>query len=83
MRVTLGGGSSSFLLPEAGFTASHLLYGHVGKVTQGVSWDVEVGCYWLLSSLVLDVTAVSIEVDIEGVLRFSHIRTASCISCTR
>ena len=58
------------LLPEAGVPASHLLYGHDGKVTQGVSRDVEVGCYWLLSSLVL---AVSIEADMEGVLCFSHV----------
>ena len=58
---------------EAGVPASHLLYGHDGKVTQGVSQDVEVGRYWLLSSLVLDVTAVSIEADLEGVLCFSRI----------
>ena len=46
MRVTLDGGSNSFL-SEAGIPASHLLYGHDG---QGESRDVEVGRYWLLSS---------------------------------
>ena len=60
------------LLPEAGVPASHLLYGLDGKVTQGESQAVEVGRYWLLSSLVLDVTAVSIEADMEGVLCFSY-----------
>ena len=62
------------LLPEAGVPASHLLYGHDGKVSR----DVEVGCYWLLSSLVLDVTVVSIE---PGSVFLP--RTASCISCIR
>ena len=38
-----------------------------------MSWDVEVGCYWFLSTCVLDVTMVTIEADVEGVLCLSHI----------
>ena len=38
-----------------------------------MSRDVEVGSYWFLCSILFDVTAVSVEVDMEGILCFSHV----------
>ena len=61
------------LLPEIGVTASHLFCDQDGEVTQGMSQDVEVGSYWFLCSVTFDVTAVSIEADMAGILCFSHI----------
>ena len=61
------------LLPEATVPASHLFYDQDGEITQGMPWDVEVGIYWFLCSIILDVTAVSIEADVERILCFSHI----------
>ena len=70
------------LLPEVGVLALHLLNHHDGEVVCRVARGVEVGCYWFLEPLVMNVTAMSIEADVEGILCFSHIATASCISCT-
>jgi len=61
------------LLPEVGVFALHLLNHHDGEVVYRVARGVEVGCYWFLELLVADVTAMSIEADVEGILRFSHV----------
>ena len=73
------------ILPEIGVTASHLFCDQDGEVTQGMSRDVEVGSYWFLCSVTFDVTAVSIEADMAGILCFSHscflhlLHSISCI----
>ena len=61
------------LLPEVGVFALHLLNHHDGEVVCRVARGVEVGCYWFLEPLVADVTAMSIEADVEGILCFSHV----------
>ena len=61
------------LLPKAGVPAPHLLYDHDGEVVQGVARSVEVGCYWLICAFMFDITSMSIEADVEGVQRLSHI----------
>jgi len=53
------------LLPEVGVLALHLLNHHDGEVVCRVAWGVEVGCYWFLEPLVTDVTAMSVEADVE------------------
>ena len=72
--VTSSGGSSSS--PSSSWVrghTSHLFYDQDGEVTQGMSQDVEVGCYWFLCFIIFDVTLVSIEADVAGILCFSHI----------
>ena len=61
------------LRPEVEVPASHLFYDQDGEITEGMTRDVEVGIYWFLCSIILDVTAVSIEADVERILCFSHI----------
>ena len=59
------------LLPEATVPASHLFYDQDGEVPQGMSWDSEMGSYWFLCSIILNVTVMSVEADVEGILCFS------------
>ena len=57
-------------LSQVCIRAPHLLYHHDSEVFQRVAWGVS---YWLLSSSILYVTSVSVEVNVEGVLCFSHV----------
>ena len=50
-----------------GFNHSHT------EVVEGVVCAVEMCRYWLLHLPMLDVIAVSVEADVEGVLCLSHI----------
>jgi len=65
--------SSSSLLFEVGVLALHLLSHHDGEIVCRVAWGVEVSCYWFLEPLVMDVTVMSIEADVEAILCFSHV----------
>ena len=61
------------LFPEVGFLTLHLLDHHDREVVCGVARGVEMGSYWFLEPLVADVTAVSIEADMERVLCLPHV----------
>ena len=72
--MTVDSGSSSSLSSFWGQDLHfHLLDYHDGQVICGVARDVEMGCYWFLEFLGADVTAVSVEADVERVLRLSHV----------
>ena len=60
------------LFPEVGFLPLHLLDHHDREVVCRVAQGVEMGSYWFLEPLA-DVTAVSIEVDMERVLCLPHV----------
>ena len=61
------------LLSEVWVLVLHPLDHHDREVIYGVSWGVEMGSQWFLKLLVANVTAVSIEADMERVLCLSHI----------
>ena len=61
------------LLSEVRIFALHLLNHHDGQVICGVAQDVQMGCYWFLEFLVVDVTVMSVEADVERVLCLSHV----------
>ena len=67
-------------LSQVGFLPLHLLNHHDREVVCRVARGIEMGSYWFLEPLVSDVTAVSIEVDMERVLCLTHVTTV-CISC--
>ena len=60
-------------LPEVWILVLHLLDHHDREVICGVARGVEMGSHWFLEPLVADVTAVSIEADMERVLCLPHV----------
>ena len=61
------------LLPEVWILILHLLDHHDREVICGVAWSVEMGSHWFLKPLVVDVTAIFIEADMESVLCLPHV----------
>ena len=71
VQVTSSGGSSSS--PSSSWGRGPSFSSFLWPRWWDHSRDVEVGIYWFLCSIILDVTAVSIEADVERILCFSHI----------